>query len=77
MAKRYLDWEPITSPVLQNTILGTVLGIIIAIDLRAIVLSSGEATWAWVTLVLVGPIVGLLSGFERKRLESRKKTEKK
>lgn len=76
MSKKYLHWEPIKNPVLQNTILGTILGIIIAIDLRTIVLSSGEATWAWVTLILVGPIIGLLSGLERKRLENKKKAEK-
>jgi len=77
MAKKYLDWEPIKNPVLQNFIVGTVLGIVIAIDLRAIVLSNGKADWAWVMLVLVGPVIGLLSGFERKRLENRKKAVKK
>jgi len=75
--KRYCNWEPIKNPVLQNTILGCVLGIMIGIDLRAIILSNGEATWAWIMFFLIGPLIGFFSGMERKKLERRKEEQRK
>jgi len=75
--KRYWDWEPIKSPVLQNTVLGCVLGIMVAIDLRAIVLSGGKAEWAWIMFFMIGPVIGFFSGLERKKLEKKKEAERK
>ena len=71
--KRYCDWDPIKNPILQNTIVGSVLGIMVAINLRAIILSGGEATWAWIMFLGIGPLFGLFSGFERYRYEKKKR----
>ncbi len=75
--KRYCDWEPIKSPVLQNTILGCVVGIMVGINLRAIILSGGRTTWPWIMFFLIGPVIGFFSGMERKRWEKKKEEEKK
>jgi hypothetical protein len=70
--KKYADWNPIKSPLVQNLLLGSVVGIMMAINLRVIIFSEGRATWAWVILFLIGPIFGFLSGLERMRYEKRK-----
>lgn len=72
LTKRRGNWEPIKSPLLQNLILGTVTGVMVGINLRAIILSGGEATWAWVTFFLIGPLFGLFSGIERARMEKKR-----
>ena len=76
--KRYADWNPIKHPLIQNIILGSVLGIVIGINLRVIIYSDGKATWAWIMLFLIGPLFGLLSGLERMRWEKQqeKRTSK-
>ena len=75
--KRYCDWEPIKSPIWQNTILGCVVGVMVGINLRAIILSGGEATWAWVMFFMIGPLFGFFSGLERKRWEKQREEERR
>jgi len=77
LTKRRMNWEPIKSPIFQNLILGTVTGLMVGINLRAIILSGGEATWAWVTFFLIGPFFGFFSGLERARAEKKRQERMK
>lgn len=77
LTKHRMNWEPIKSPIFQNLILGTVTGLMVGINLRVIILSGGEATWAWITLFLIGPLFGLFSGIERTRMERKNKERMK
>lgn len=57
------------SPILQNFIAGSVLGIIIALVLRFLFRKTSVEEWAWILFFIIGPLIGLLSGNERKRYE--------
>jgi hypothetical protein len=73
LTKRYFDWNPITNPVLQNTILGFVVGIMVGINLKVLYSRIQGPTVVWVLFFGVGILIGFLSGLERRRMEERKR----
>lgn len=60
------------NPVIQNLIVGSLFGITIAVGLRFLFMKTGGAEWAWLVFFLIGPLIGFLSGNERKRYENLK-----
>jgi hypothetical protein len=74
--KRFMDWNPITSPVIQNTILGFVVGIMVGINLKVLYARIQGPTIIWVLFFLFGITIGFLSGLERSRAEDRKRRQK-
>lgn len=70
--KRHFDWEPIKHPVLQNTILGLVLGIMIGINLKVIYARIHGPAFVWISLFVIGLVIGFLSGIERQKWMKRK-----
>jgi uncharacterized integral membrane protein len=71
--KRYMDWNPITSPVIQNTILGFVVGAMVGINLKVLYARIQGPTIIWILFFLFGITIGFLSGIERSRSEDRKR----
>ncbi len=74
--KRFMDWNPITSPVIQNTILGFVVGIMVGINLKVLYARIQGPTIIWVLFFLFGITIGFLSGIERSRVEDRKRKQR-
>jgi hypothetical protein len=74
--KRFLDWNPITSPVIQNTILGFVVGIMVGINLKVLYARIQGPTIIWVLFFIFGITIGFLSGVERSRVEDRKRKQR-
>jgi hypothetical protein len=74
--KRFLDWNPITSPLIQNTILGFVVGIMVGINLKVLYARIQGPTIVWVLFFVFGITIGFLSGVERSRSEDRKRRNK-
>jgi uncharacterized integral membrane protein len=74
--KKFLDWNPITSPVIQNTILGFVVGIMVGINLKVLYARIQGPTIVWVLFFVFGITIGFLSGIERKRSENRRRNRK-
>lgn len=59
--------------VAQNVILGTVTGLVVALNLRIIFLKAGGVDMAWMAFIIIGPVFGYLSGLERQRIEKLKR----
>jgi len=57
------------SYVVQNVILGTITGAMVAYNLRIIFTRIGATDLIWIFFILLGPTLGYLSGKERQRLE--------
>ncbi len=76
LTKRRLNWEPIKNPVLQNTIVGFVLGIMLGINLKAFYTRIHGPAIVWISIFVIGVAIGFLSGLERKKM-MKKKEEKK
>ncbi len=53
----------------QNLIIGTVTGLMVAINLRFFFMRLGEIEYIWIIFIFLGPIIGFLSGKERLRME--------
>jgi F0F1-type ATP synthase assembly protein I len=77
--KRHFEWEPIKHPILQNTLLGFVLGIMVGINLKVIYSRIHGPAFVWISFFVIGLAIGFLSGLERHRIEKqkRKKSQKK
>jgi len=58
------------NPVLQNLVVGSIFGVAIAISLRFLYMKTGGEQWVWILFFIIGPLIGFLSGNERKRFES-------
>ncbi len=71
--KKYLNWDPITNPVVQNTILGFVIGIMVGINLRVLYLKVKGPAIVWILFFVFGIAIGFFSGIERKRMEAKKR----
>jgi hypothetical protein len=71
--KKYFKWDPITNPVLQNTILGFVIGIMVGINLRVLYLRVKGPSIVWILFFVFGIGIGFFSGIERKRMDERKR----
>jgi hypothetical protein len=71
MRRRYWDWNPIQNPVLQNTLMGFVLGIMVGINLKAIYERIHGPSFVWISFFVFGTLVGFLSGLERNRMEKK------
>lgn len=57
------------NPVLQNLVVGSIFGMAIALGLKYLYAKASGADWAWVLFFILGPVIGYLSGIERKRYE--------
>ena len=57
------------NPVLQNLVVGSLFGVVIAIGLRYLYTRASVPDWAWILFFIIGPVIGYLSGIERKRYE--------
>jgi len=71
LKKRHWDWNPIQNPVLQNTMMGFVLGIMVGINLKVIYERIHGPAFVWISFFAFGTLVGFLSGLERYRIEKR------
>ena len=71
MGKHYLHWEPITNPVLQNMIMGGLTGLMTSIAFRLNFLRVSEINITWIIFLLIGIVIGYISGIERIRYEKR------
>jgi hypothetical protein len=74
--KRYLDWNPIQHPVLQNTLLGFVLGIMVGLNLKVIYSRIHGPAFVWISFFALGALIGFISGLERRRMEKKNKVQK-
>ena len=72
LLKRHLDWEPIKNPILQNTLLGFVVGVVLGINVKIIFEKINVPAFIWNCFFLFGLVAGFLSGIERSRLKKRK-----
>jgi hypothetical protein len=72
LKKRFLDWDPIKHPVLQNTLVGFALGVMIGINLKAIYTRIHGPAFIWISFFVFGAFIGFLSGLERSRHEKKK-----
>jgi hypothetical protein len=73
LKKRFLNWEPISNPVIQNTIIGFVIGIMVGVNLRVLYLRVKGPAIVWILFFVFGIGIGFFSGVERKRMEERKR----
>jgi hypothetical protein len=73
LKKKFLFWEPITNPVVQNTVLGFVIGIMVGINLRVLYLRVKGPAVVWILFFAFGIAIGFFSGIERKRMEEKKR----
>jgi hypothetical protein len=73
LKKKFLFWDPITNPVVQNTILGFVIGIMVGINLRVLYLRVKGPAIVWILFFVFGIAIGFFSGIERKRHEEKKR----
>ena len=76
LLKRHFNWEPIKNPVLQNTIVGFVLGIMLGINIKAIYTRIHGPVIVWISIFVVGLAIGFLSGLERKKWMQKKGKKK-
>ncbi|HPJ71084.1 MAG TPA: PAS domain S-box protein, partial [bacterium] len=53
--------------VMENTLVGTCMGLLVGLLLRGCLPQLNQINLDWVIFILIGMIIGLLSGFERKR----------
>jgi hypothetical protein len=74
LQKKYLNWNPITNPVIQNTILGFVVGIMVGINLKVLYSRIQGPAIVWILFFVFGITIGFLSGLERKRMEARRRS---
>jgi hypothetical protein len=72
LTRQRARWEPIRSPVLQNTLIGLVLGIVIGFNLKLIYERIHGPAVIWMSFSVLSLFVGLLSGLERYRWENEK-----
>jgi len=56
--------------IIENTLVGTCMGLLVGLFLRHIFPRLNEINLDWVIFILIGLSLGLLSGFERKRIGS-------
>jgi len=68
MASSWVDRLKRISPILQNLIVGTLMGILGVLVLKVILRTVGSSEWVWQIFILLGLILGILSGLERKRM---------
>lgn len=61
------------NPVYQNIIIGSLVGVMIAYILSKIYDIWGGEDWGWAIFLLIGPLIGFLSGQERQRMQRMKK----
>jgi PAS domain S-box-containing protein len=76
MKKDYFNWNPVTNPISQNVIIGSITGIMVGINLRPVFSKVYGPDIAWLVTFLaliLGFLLGFLSGKERQRLERLKK----
>jgi PAS domain S-box-containing protein len=60
------------NPIAQNIIMGAVTGILTGYIIREVFRRTGGYDLVWILMVVIGPLVGFLSGRERQRLEKMK-----
>jgi len=77
MALSWSDRIQRISPVLQNLIVGTGMGLLGAIVLKVILRTVGSSDWVWQIFILLGLVLGVLSGLERKRMLTVKEEKKR
>ncbi len=58
--------------VYQNLIIGSITGLMVGINVRVVLIRFGNLDIVWILFFLIGPLMGLLSGRERQRLEKLK-----
>jgi hypothetical protein len=75
--RRYWDWNPIQNPVVQNTLMGFVLGIMVGINLKAIYERIHGPAFVWISFFAFGTVIGFLSGLERIRMEKKNPQKKR
>jgi len=61
------------SVITQNVIIGAITGIMVGYNLRIFFLRIGGEDLIWILIFALGPVIGFLSGKERKRIEKLKK----
>ena len=59
----------ISRPVLENILVGTLMGILVGVFLRGYLARLGNLNLDWAIFVLIGLLIGLFSGFERAKKE--------
>ncbi len=62
-------WE-VDRTVLENTLVGTLMGTLVGVVLRSYFTALATARLDWVIFTMVGLGIGLLSGFERTKIEN-------
>ena len=55
-------------PIVENLIIGTLTGVLVGYIVKFLLNRYEEATLVMIVLVLIGVVLGVLSGFERKRM---------
>jgi uncharacterized membrane protein len=77
LKKRYWDWNPVRNPIIQNTILGFVLGIMVGLNLRVLYTRIHGPALVWILFFVFGIAIGFFSGIERKRMERKRLEEQR
>lgn len=73
MGNKIVDKINHLNPVYQNMVIGSLMGVFIAYILSRIYNIWGGEDWAWAIFLLIGPLIGFLSGQERQRMQRMKK----